>query len=403
MAVFTYRAMDLSSAEARGTITADTPRQARDLLRDRGLIVKEVADYKPVARRRPIRPRFGRGGQAHEFTDFLWELATLLGVGMPLLAALETIASQHRGRFALAVTLLRDRVAAGSSLAGAMREQPNLFDELSIALTEVGEDAGTLDASLQRLAEFRERSQQLKGRIATALLYPALVLTMAILAGTFLMTFVVPRIIEPLIEQGQPMPLPTRVVKSASDFLVAWGWLLLLGAVGVAAAFAAALRSPRGRLKWHRFVLWLPLIGDLARKQAVVRMAVVISTLLKSGIVFLRAVQIAQTTTSNLVLRDALARCQRAVTAGSDIAAAMDESGAFSPMVVQIFALGQQSGRMEEMLDRLAGVYDQQVSTASQRLTAVLEPMLIILLALVVLLIVAATVLPILEAGNAIQ
>jgi general secretion pathway protein F len=401
MAVFTYKAMDVSSAEARGTITADTPRQARDLLRGRGLIVREVADFKPAAKR-TIRPGAGRG-QAHQVTDFLWEISTLLGVGVPLLEALETIASQHRGRLALAITLLRDRVAAGSSLAGAMREQGAPFDELTISITEVGEDAGTLDASLQRLAEFRERSQQLRGRIATALLYPALVLAMAIFAGTFLMTFVVPRIVEPLIEQGQPMPLPTRIVKAASDFLIARGWLLLLLAAGAAAGFGTLLRNPRGKLAWHRVLLRLPLIGELTRKQAVVRMAVVISTLLKSGIVFLRAVQIAQGTTSNLVLRDALVRCERAIGAGSDIAAAMNETGAFAPMVVQIFALGQQSGRMEEMLDRLAGVYDQQVTTASQRLTAVLEPILIVLLALVVLLIVAATVLPILEAGNAIQ
>ena len=401
MAVFTYKALDVSSAEARGTITADTPRQARDLLRGRGLIVQDVADV--ASAKRSVSVSGGGRGNAHQLTDVLWELSTLLGVGVPLLEALDTVARQHRGRLALAVTLLRDRVAAGSSLAGAMREQGAPFDALTISITEVGEDAGTLDASLQRLAEFRERSQQLKGRVATALLYPALVLTMAVFSGTFLMTFVVPRIVEPLIEQGQPMPLPTRIVKGASDFLISWGWLILICAAGAAAGFAALLRHPRGRLAWHRAILRLPLIGDLTRKQAVVRMAVVISTLLKSGIVFLRAVQIAQATTSNLVLRDALARCERAVTAGSDVAVAMNETGAFAPMVVQIFALGQQSGRMEEMLDRLATVYDQQVSTASQRLTAVLEPILIVILALVVLLIVAATVLPILEAGNAIQ
>src|SRR5687768_15803598 len=199
MSVFTYTATDPASAEARGTITADTPRHARDLLRGRGLIVQDVAHYAPRAKR-TIRTAAGRG-RAHQLTDVLWELSTLLGVGVPLLEALDTIARQERGRFALAVTLLRDRVAAGSSLAAAMREQGPPFDELTVSITEVGEDAGTLDASLQRLAEFRERSQQLKGRIATALLYPALVLSMAIFAGTFLMTFVVPRIIEPLVEQ----------------------------------------------------------------------------------------------------------------------------------------------------------------------------------------------------------
>src|SRR5438105_10070039 len=139
------------------------------------------------------------------------KLFTLLGVGVPLLEALDVIARQHVGRFHATVLLLRDRVAAGSSLANAMREQPGTFDELCANITEVGEDAGTLDTALERLAEFRERSAQLKGRVSTALIYPAIVLVTALLATIFLMTFVVPKILEPLIEQGQTRPFPTRV------------------------------------------------------------------------------------------------------------------------------------------------------------------------------------------------
>src|SRR5207248_1225688 len=150
-------------------------------------------------------------------------------------------------------------------------------------------------------------------------------------------------------------------------------------------------------------VLRLPILGELVRKQAIVRISIVVSTLLKSGIVFVRALQIAQRTTNNLVLRDALARCERAVTAGEEIADALGHTGAFPPMVVQIFSVGQQSGRLEEMLDRLAASYDQQVQTSAQRLAAILEPLIILLLAGVVLFIVLATVLPILEAGNAVQ
>jgi type II secretory pathway component PulF len=163
------------------------------------------------------------------------------------------------------------------------------------------------------------------------------------------------------------------------------------------------LRTPRGRGAWDRFVLKVPILGDLIRKQAIVRICVVIGTLLKSGVVFVRAVQIAQRTTANRVLREALVECERAINAGGDIGEAIERTAAFPPMVVQVFAVGQQSGRLEEMLDRLAETYDQQVSTAAARLTAVLEPLLIVALALVVLFIVLATVLPILEAGNAIQ
>jgi general secretion pathway protein F len=410
MAVFTYKATDATLADLSGTIAADTPRQARDLLRDRGLVVRDLLNFTPArtSQRRRLRLReffpTVRRSHRHLSTDFLRELSTLLGVGVPLLESLDTLAKQHAaGRFNSVIVLLRDRVAGGASLAQAMREQPDTFDELTISITEVGEDAGTLDVSLERLAEFRERSQQLRGRLSTALIYPTIVLTLAIFASVFLMTFVVPRILEPLIEQGQPLPLPTKIVKSFSDFLLSWGWLLALIVACVVASFSMILRTPRGKLAAHRALLKLPLIGELARKQAIVRIAVVVSTLLKSGIVFVRAVQIAQRTTANLVLRDALKRVEDAIAAGADIGEALDKTGAFAPMVVQVFALGQQSGRLEEMLDRLAGVYDLQVSNSAQRLAAILEPLLIIVLAMIVLFIVMATVLPILEAGNAIQ
>jgi type II secretory pathway component PulF len=403
MPVFAYKATDVREGERTGTIAADTPRQARDLLRERGLVVRDLATAAaPVAGAGGRGRRTPRGVRA-QVTGFIREVSTLLGVGVPLLETLETLARQHTGKFQTTILLLRDRVAAGLSLGQAMREHPGVFDELAINITEVGEDAGTLDASLQTLAEFRERSEQFKGRITTALIYPTIVLTLAVVATTFLMTFVVPRILEPLIEQGQELPLPTRIVKSISDFLLTWWWLLAACGFALFLTFTAILRTKTGRYAWHRFILKIPLLGDLARKQAIVRICVVVGTLLKSGVVFVRAIQIAQRTTSNLVLRDALIECERAINAGGDIGEAIERTGAFPPMVVQVFAVGQQSGRLEEMLDRLAQTYDQQVQTAASRLTAILEPALIVVLALIVLFIVLATVLPILEAGNAIQ
>jgi general secretion pathway protein F len=398
MAVFAYRAV-ASGSPSSGTIAADTPRQARDLLRERGLVVTEIEDYRGGVKKR-VR---GRKSSRYQGTLFIRELATLLGVGVPLLEALGTLAEQYRGRMAGTILLLRDRVAGGSSLAGAMREQADVFDDLAVSITAVGEDAGTLETSLERLAEFRERSQQFRGRIANALIYPAIVLTMAMVASLFLMTFVVPRILEPLIEQGQALPWPTRVVKGASDFVLGWWWALGIALVACVGALGATFRSEGGRRWWDGFVLRLPMLGELVRKQAIVRIAVVLGTLLKSGIVFVRALQITQATTKNVVLKDALARCERAVGAGGDIGDALRDTGAFPGTVVQVFSIGQQSGRMEEMLDRLANAYDQQVNSAAQRLTAVLEPLLIVMLAMVVLFLVMATVLPILEAGNAIQ
>ena len=322
---------------------------------------------------------------------------------MPLLDALETLARQHRGGVRSVVLRVRDRVAAGSSLAGAMREQPRVFDELAVNIAEVGEDSGALDVALERLAGFRERGDQFKNRLGTALIYPAIVAAVGACSSVFLMTFVVPKILEPLVEQNLPLPFPTRVVKFASDFLIDWWWLLAFAVAALVAAVAFALRSTRGRTAWHRLLLRTPIVGPLVLKQAIVRVAIVMSTLLKSGVVFLRALQIAQRTTGNLPLRDALKRCEIAVTAGGDIAQALAQTDAFPPMVVQLLALGQQSGRMEEMLDQLAAAYEHQLAADSARLAAVFEPAMIVVLALFVLFIVLATVLPILEVGNAIQ
>jgi type II secretory pathway component PulF len=296
--------------------------------------------------------------------------------------------------------LLREQVSAGTSLAAAMASQPAVFDELCVNLIEVGEDAGTLDVALERLARFRERSEQFVGKVGTALLYPGIVLITAIAVSIFLMTYVVPGILQPLMEQGRALPLPTRIVKGFSDFLIDWGWLAALAALAIAGAWMALLNTVKGRWIWDSFVLRLPIAGALVRKAAVVRIVVIVETLLQSGVVFVRAIQVARRSTHNVVLKEALARCEAAVSAGREIAPALAASQAFPPLVIQVFSVGQQSGRLEEMLGRLARDYDEQVATAAARLTAILEPILILMLATIVATIALATMLPILEAGD---
>ncbi|MDB5324097.1 MAG: ral secretion pathway protein GspF, partial [Phycisphaerales bacterium] len=270
------------------------------------------------------------------------------------------------------------------------------------SITEVGETAGNLEGVLERLAEFKERSQILKDRVGTALLYPLIVFCMAISVSLFLMTFVVPKLLAGLIEAKREIPLVTRIVKGVSDALVNQWWLILLVGAGLVALIAALLKSPAGRRRWHRLQLRIPIVGDMIRKQAIIRMSVIVSTLMRSGMVFAHAVHIACRATRNQVVRDALRACETAVERGQDIAAALADTGAFPRVVVQIFAVGQHSGRLEEMLDRLATDYDRQLATTSQRLTAVLEPLLILLLVILVGFIAFATVLPMLEAANAL-
>lgn len=405
MAVYAYTAAaNVARARAgsgmlRGTITADSPRQARDQLRQRGLSIREMTERSPRRKAHGLA-RYLIGRQRGQVTSLLQELSTLLGAGIPLLAAFDTIARQHTGRFQQSILLLRDHVAGGGSLAEAMAAQPMLFDDICRPIVEVGEDSGTLELSLSRLVEFRRRSAGLKNRVATALIYPAIVLAMGLVVSVFLMTYVVPSLLGVLIDSGRSLPWATSVVKGMSDFLIGWWWALMLVTLVLTMAIRFVLTSPHGRLRWHRLQLRLPVIGDLIRKQAIARIAMVMATLLKSDVAFVRAAQIARRTVRNEVLRQALADCEDAVYAGRDISDALERTQAFPPLVIQIFAVGQASGRLEPMLDSLATDYNTQVDIASARLTSLLEPVMMILLAISVGFIAFATILPILEAGD---
>jgi len=210
----------------------------------------------------------------------------------------------------------------------------------------------------------------------------------------------VPNLLGVLAASGKDLPFATVLVKGISDVLLGWWWAILL-AMGLAGVgLAAILRSEKGSMAWHRLQLRIPLLGDLVRKQAIARMSMVMATLLKSDLPFVQAVRIAQRTVHNRVLRGALEACEQAVIGGRDISIALEHTGAFPPLVIQVFAVGQASGRLEEMLEDLAGDYDTQVEISTNRLTTLLEPLMMILLAIVVGFIAFATILPILEAGD---
>ena len=399
MAVFTYRATDPASHLVRGTIVADTARQARDELRGRGLVIHNLLEQR-VRNWRGWQLFRRPGRSAAKLGSLVRELATLLGAGIPLLEALDTLAGQYRGSFGSALLVVRERVAAGSSLAEAMREQPAVFDSLCVQMVDVGENSGTLDVVLEQVASFSERALQFKDRVTSALMYPALVLMMSMGVGMFLMTIVVPMLLDNLLDAGRPLPWPTRVLKGMSDAVRDQGWWLALVTLALVVVAVTCLRTERGRLWWHRLLLRVPLVGPMAQKQEIARIAMIVSTLMKSGIVFLEALETAARSTKNCVIGGALLRSRDAILAGRDIGDALAPTKVFPPMVIQIFAVGQQSGKLEEMLDRLSETYERQVNSLATRLAAALEPVLIVCLSVFVGFILFATILPILEAGN---
>jgi len=265
---------------------------------------------------------------------------------------------------------------------------------------EVGESTGELDRVLNQLAEFKRKANQFQDRVLTSLLYPIVVLAVSVAVTIFLMTVVIPMLLENLIEAGRPLPWPTRILKFGSDLLLDYGLFLLAGLVLLGFGVAAYLKTENGARVWYGTILKMPVLGSMYQKQEVGRISLIIATLLKSGVEFLDAVEIAQGTSKNPLLRDALSICATQIRSGKEVGQAMSETSFFPPMVVQIYTIGQQSGQIDDMLLRLAEDYDQQVESMANKLSTLIEPVLILVLSLFVGFILFATLLPILEAGN---
>ncbi|MEM6471127.1 MAG: type II secretion system F family protein [Planctomycetota bacterium] len=400
MAVFSYSGSDSSSRAVRGTITADTARQARDTLRGEGIRVRKIA---PCKDRSSSKQRWSvRFSRATSWASSMSELAMLLDAGIPMLDALDTISDQSRGQMRAALLTVRDRVASGASFAQALRARPDLFDEASIAMVEVGENAGNLESVLGELSDFKRRQSQLKDAVTTALVYPVFLVIFGAAAGIFLMTSVLPPLLENLEETLDRLPWPTRVAQAISTVFVDYRWPLIVATVASLVIAVVAIRSRRGRRIFDRAILRLPILGPLFVKQGVSRIAMVIGTLSRSGVELTRAFELAERSTRNTLFREALHRCGQRISAGQEIADAFGESTIFPPLAVRVFSVGQESGKLDKMLFRLAEDYDEQVRTASARFTSLIEPVLILVLALMVGFLLLATILPILEAGNVV-
>lgn len=399
MAVFSYTGVDQNAATVNGTLVADTPRQARDRLRGEGVRVRRLSEANQRTSRR-WWPRWTLKSVSGQWAVAVHELAMMLHAGIPLLEAIDTITQQTRGSFRAAMLQVRDRVAAGSSLAEALAERPEIFDAASVHMVEVGENSGTLESVLSQLAEFKRKQLGLRDSVTTALVYPTFLICFGTAAALFLMTSVLPPLLENLQETIDELPWPTRVAQAISNVLVSYGWMLAIAAIVFIAVAVMFLRSQRGKEMWHRTLLRLPLIGPMAVKQGVSRIAMIIGTLSRSGVELTRAVELAERSTSNRVFKRALRQAGERIAAGEEVAEALQQSEAFPPLAVRVFSVGQESGKLDEMLFRLAEDYDAQVATASARFTALLEPVLILVLAVMVGFLLLATILPILEAGN---
>jgi type II secretory pathway component PulF len=423
MPVFEYRAKHSSGKKTSGTVVAETPRQARDQLRKNGFAIEvlravSISDnaivpnstssprnslHNPLLRvvSQWLAHHNGRR-LSKKVSWFTREMATLLRVGTPMVDALKLSIDQAKGTFRNYLLDIRGHIVSGNSLGSALRRHPNVFDSVLCEMITVGEQSGALQSVLLQAAEYREQKDKLKDRVLSALLYPALVFVLSIFVTVFLMTVVVPTLISSLVEMQRELPWPTRVLKFASDTLLQYGTILLAGGSIAIICFAVMARRELGRKAIDRMLLRMPLVGNLIVKQDSARLCMVTATLVKSGVELVRALEISQRAVRNSVIARVISDARDKVASGSELGTALSSGAVLPPALVQVFSLGQNTGQLEELLFQLANDYNHQVNTLADRLTTIMEPVLIVGLSIIVGFILMATLLPILETGNAL-
>jgi len=405
MGAFEYTALDPRGREKRGVLEGDAARQIRQQLREKGwvpLSVEEVSQREAKERKRYAFLR--RGISATELALITRQLATLVRAGLPLEECLRAVSQQaDKGRLKSMLLAVRSRVMEGHSLAVGLSDFPHVYPELYRTTVEAGEQSGHLDRVLERLADYTESRQQLRQKIQLAVFYPALLTVVAILVVGGLMTYVVPQVVQVFENIGQELPPLTRGLIAVSDFMRNYGLAILI-LLGLAiAGFSYLLRNTAVRRRFHKVLLAIPLVSRLERGLNTGRFARTFSILTASGVPVLESLRISAQVISNLPMKEAVTEATARVREGAGIAAALERSGYFPPMTVQLVASGEASGKLEEMLERAAINQEREIETLIAALLGLFEPLLILFMGSVVLVIVLAILLPIFDLNQLIQ
>jgi general secretion pathway protein F len=388
-------------------IEADSARLARAQLRESGLFVVELSalsDSPAQGSARSFNLPFRKRISLSEVSLMLRQLATLLEAGLPLEQALAVLIEQgDNAAMRQVIAALRSEVLAGSTLARAMEKHRDTFPEIHRALIRAGEESGELAMVMDKLATYSEGQQALQQKIGLAMVYPAIVIVVAVLVVGGLLLFVVPPVVEVFQQTRQALPFLTRALIALSDFLsVTWLYLIAFFSL---AGFGAqrALQNESIRHQFHLKLLRLPIVGKLIRGSNTARMASTLSILVGSGVGLLTALNAACGVVNNLPMRHALEDAAAKVREGVTLSRALAASGLFPPVLVHLIASGEQSGRLDTMLDRVAKQQTQEVSGFTTALTSILEPILILFMGAVVLLIVLAILLPIIQMNQMVK
>ena len=422
MPIYQYKAFAPGGAIKSGIVDADTEKDARTKLRRQDLLVSQLNETRGGRRLKTTgtgknqdrtsnltklkAARANSQGPGAREIDIVSgmtrQLATLLGSGIALNEALSALVDQAEQRKVETLCReIREDIQQGANLADALSKHPGWFTPLYVNMVRAGQAAGNLDSVLTRLADYLQGQRALRRKIVGALTYPLMMVTVGMIVVTILMAKVVPEITKMLIDQNKELPPATRILVGASDFLKQWWWAIFLGMAIISFVFERIYaKGGKGRLRIDKFMLKTPVLGDLLRRAAVARFTRTLATLLQSGVPVIQSLEITENVVGNRVIKDATAHVRERVMEGTDIATPLKKSGVFPSTVGYMVAVGEQSGELEQMLDRIATAYDEEIEVAADRFTSVLEPIMIIALAAVVGYIVFAIVVPILEIGE---
>ncbi|MCB1925552.1 MAG: type II secretion system F family protein [Gammaproteobacteria bacterium] len=403
MQTFRYKAAGNDGHVSEGHIDAPDRDAAARLLQTQGKVPLSIDAADALSpTQRPAHKRSGGAATSASAIDyFTLELATLLRAELPLGQALETLASTAEdAAMAERAAAINKAVRSGKSLSTALAESGPEFDAFYCNMVRAGESGGALGLALERLASFRRHRRETQQAIVSALLYPAILLVLAVVAVAVMLAFVVPQFTQMFADAGRELPMLTRIVAGAGEIVTHWWWLILLGIGALVTWLYRDWQSPAGRARWDGWLLRLPLLGTTIRKNQTARFARTLATLLENGVHLLPALEIAQEIVGNSQIARALTRATQRVREGAGLAAPLGESAVLPALAIKLIALGESSGKLEFMLLQIADIYERDVQTAMKRLFTLAEPVIIVTIALMITVIILSVVLVILESND---
>lgn len=395
--IFTYRVMDRGGQVLKGTIEADNINAAAARLKERGYLIKELKARSEVSALLTKKIHLTRVTMK-DLALFCRQFSTMLNAGIPVMHGLGILTRQMANPLLREATeeVVRD-LERGRTLSDAMAMHPKVFPALMVNMVEAGELGGILDQVFERLAAYYQREYELRSKVVSALIYPAVVCLVAMLVVSILIVFVLPKFAGLFADYGATLPLPTRLLMALSSSVQNYLLLWLAAIAGLILLFIRFLRTDMGRQMWDRFIISVPLFGPLTCKVLTSRFARTLSSLLASGVPVLQAMDMVKKLMDNHYLKQGIAGAQVALREGKSMWEPLQHARVFDPMVPQMIAVGEETGAVDKMLEKIANVYDGEVEQTVNRLTSLIEPVIIVVLALVVGMIVAAVLLPMFE------